>query len=83
MPQKLHVWRLAGCVPAALGLQLTNAEFNILVRWRLGSEIGDNSGVCSLCGSASDIFGDHIVCCQRNGVVRRPAVVYYLSVPRT
>ena len=71
---------LAACPAPALGLQLTNAEFNVLVRWRLGCEIGEECGVCSICGSAANSFGDHLVCCQRNGVIRRHnAIVHYLS----
>ena len=58
-------------------LQLSNAEFNVLVRWRLGCEIG---GGAPLCGVASNSFGDHLVCCAQNGVVRRHnAIAYYLS----
>ena len=34
----------------------------------------------ALCGVASNSFGDHLVCCARNGVVRRHnAITYYLS----
>ena len=76
--QNSGAW-LAVCPSAALGLQLSNAEFNVLVRWRLGCEIG-GGGACPLCGVASNSFGDHLVCCARNGVVRRHnAIAYYLS----
>ena len=60
------------CPSAAAGLRLGNPEFNILCRFRLGCDILPQfARNCALCGAASDVFGDHLLCCQQNGIVRR------------
>ena len=60
------------CPSAAAGLRLGNPEFNIMCRFRLGCDILPQfARNCALCGAASDVFGDHLLCCQQNGIVRR------------
>ena len=54
---------------------LDNADFNLLVKWWLGEKILPASGVtpkCPMCGAGSvDAFGDHLVCCYKNGISKR------------
>ena len=62
-----------GCLFAQMKpLALTNAK--VLTRWRLGSELHTPGElICQLCG-------DHLVCCNRNGMIwRHNAIVSYLS----
>ena len=57
-------------------------EFNVLCRFRLGYEIFPQSvRNCPLCDSVNDVHGDHLLCCQQNGISRRHnAIVDYLPV---
>jgi len=61
---------LCPCVGA--GLCLSNPEFKVLCRWRLGSELISPQGqACPMCGDVLDAFGDHLVCCHKNGLTKR------------
>ena len=61
---------LCPCVGA--GLCLSNPEFKVLCRWRLGSELISPQGqACPMCGNVLDAFGDHLVCCHKNGLTKR------------
>ena len=74
------VW-LNICPSAAAGLRLGNHEFNVLCRFRFGYEIFPQSvRNCPLCGAVNDVYGDHLLCCQQNGISRRhSAIVDYLA----
>ena len=53
---------------------IPDAEFRLLLTWRLGLPIlrtGVTLPGCPLCGEAIDPFGDHFVCCDRNGCTQR------------
>ena len=73
---------LSICPSAAAGLRLGNHEFNVLCRFRFGYEIFPQSvRKCPLCGAVNDVYGDHLLCCQQNGISRRHnAIVDYLPV---
>jgi hypothetical protein len=50
----------------ALGLVLPGAQFQLLLRWRLGLDLHNTMGtVCARCGEAQDRKGDHGVTCRR------------------
>ena len=53
---------------------IPDAEFRLLLTWWLGLPIlrtGVTLPGCPLCGEAIDPFGDHFVCCERNGCTQR------------
>ena len=58
----------------AEGLAIPPHQFQLLLRWHLGLPIVPEShhgAVCPKCQGANDVFGDHAVTCNRNGVWRR------------
>ena len=62
----------AGCflnaIPSkALGLHLSNREFQCCVRYRLGVPVFSSSGPCPACSSPSNCYGDHAIICGYNG----------------
>ena len=59
---------------ASLGTALADGEFRLLCRWWLGLPLlpeGGTPTACPLCHNAVDVFGDHFVTCQRNGLTAR------------
>jgi hypothetical protein len=53
---------------------INDADYRLLLRWWLGLPIlpvGQTLPGCPLCGDAVDPFGDHLVCCEKNGNARR------------
>ena len=72
---------LSVCPAETLGLSMSNAEFKVLTRWRLGSEFHTpGEMICQLCGVTTNLYGDHLVCCNQNGMIRRHnAIVETLS----
>ena len=53
---------------------IPDCEFRLLLRWWLGLAIlptGATLPGCPLCGDALDPYGDHFVCCERNGNTQR------------
>jgi hypothetical protein len=61
------------CPSTQLGLRLSNAEMRVLIKWRLGAHLlqPELQHQCPLCGGSMDCYGDHLVGCPRNGVIRR------------
>ena len=56
------------------GLAIPAHQFQLLLRWHLGLPMvpaSHHGAVCPKCQGANDIFGDHAVTCNRNGVWRR------------
>ena len=57
-----------------MGSSFTGREYRLLLRWHLGvpllvPELGGRP--CPRCGASNDVYGDHLVCCKRNGVTAR------------
>ena len=61
------------CPTEALGLRLQPDEFIILLKWWLGLHLlpPDQYAECSSCGEPLDIFGDHLLCCRKAGLIQR------------
>ena len=56
------------CVPCkALGLHLSNKEFLVSAKYRLGLPIYGSDGTCPSCQSPSDRYGDHAIICAYDG----------------
>jgi hypothetical protein len=58
----------------ALHTDIPDCEMRLLLRWWLGLAIlpeGKTLPGCPLCNDALDPYGDHFVCCERNGSTRR------------
>ena len=58
----------------AMRTDINDADYRLLLRWWLGLPIlpvGQTLPGCPLCGDAVDPFGDHLVCCEKNGNARR------------
>ena len=58
----------------ALRTDISDAEYRLLLRWWLGLPLLPLMKTlpgCPLCGEAVDPFGDHFVCCTKNGNTRR------------
>jgi len=58
----------------AEGLAIPANQFQLLLRWHLGLPIvpaSHHGAVCPRCQGANDIFGDHAVTCNRNGLWSR------------
>jgi hypothetical protein len=54
--------------------EIPDSEFRLLLRWWLGLPVlpvGATLPGCPLCRDALDPFGDHFVCCERNGNTQR------------
>ena len=67
-----HAWLLV--MPSrALRTTLPNEDFRLLLRWWLGCHlvVGADSTPCPRCGDFVDAFGDHFVCCRKNGMTER------------
>jgi hypothetical protein len=65
---------LGVCPSANLGTTIPDGDFRSLCRWWLGLALLPESPAtlkCPLCGAASDIYGDHFVSCQKNGLSAR------------
>ncbi len=57
---------------ATSDLWLSNAEFCVLLRTRLGMPIAAQSKVCNMCNKrTADIFGDHSLSCMTGGLRNR------------
>ena len=67
-----HAWLLVTPCPA-LRTAIPNEDFRHLLRWWLGAPllVGSDATACPLCGEFIDPFGDHIVCCRKNGITER------------
>ena len=53
---------------------ICDPDYRLLLRWWLGLPIlpvGQTLPSCPLCGEPVDAFGDHLVCCDKNGNTRR------------
>ena len=61
------------CPTETLGLRLQPDEFIILLKWWLGLPLlpPDQYAECSSCGEPLDIFGDHLLCCRKAGLIQR------------
>lgn len=57
-----------------MGTLLPSPHFRLLLRWQLGAPLlplGVQLPPCPACGDPIDPFGDHFVCCNHNGAMRR------------
>lgn len=58
----------------ALRTDINDADYRLLLRWWLGLPLlpmGRTLPGCPLCSEPVDPFGDHFVCCDKNGSTRR------------
>ena len=58
----------------ALRTDIQDVDYRVLLRWWLGLPLlptGCTLPGCPMCGEPVDPFGDHFVCCMRNGPSRR------------
>lgn len=58
----------------ALRTDIPDREYRLLLRWWLGVAILPTTAPlpgCTLCGEPVDPFGDHLICCARNGCTRQ------------
>ena len=58
----------------ALRTDIGDVEYRVLLRWWLGLPLlplGRTLPGCPLCGEPVDAYGDHFVCCNKNGISRR------------
>ena len=58
----------------ALGSKVAGPEYRALIRWWLGVPFLSGTEVgapCPLCSEPMDAFGDHLVCCKKNGPWQR------------
>ena len=67
MPTHFGAWLAAPPIPA-LGLHLSNKEFQVNVKYRLWIAVYDQERKCPYCSSGTlDTFGDHAVVCHGRG----------------
>ena len=65
----------------ALGLEISPPIYRILLRWWLGLPLAtpfeghDTSPVCPFCGTSTDSFGDHLLCCNKAEFYTRHQVI--------
>jgi hypothetical protein len=58
----------------ALRTDIEDSDYRLLLRWWMGLPIlptGRTLPACPLCGDPVDAFGDHFVCCEKNGITQR------------
>ena len=58
----------------ALRTDINDVDYRVLLHWWLGLPllpIGCTPPGCPACGEPVDPFGDHFVCCPKNGITRR------------
>jgi hypothetical protein len=58
----------------ALRTDIDDVDYRVLLRWWLGLPLlpmGQTLPGCPLCDEPVDPFGDHFVCCDKNGSTRR------------
>ena len=51
----------------ALGLHMSNKEFQVSLKYHLGLPVFSGEGICPACGKSSDALGDHAVGCGGEG----------------
>ena len=65
----------------ALGLEISPPIYRILLGWWLGLPLAtpfeghDTSPVCPFCGTSTDSFGDHLLCCNKAEFYTRHQVI--------
>jgi hypothetical protein len=62
----------------ALHTIIASEEYSLALKWWLGVPIfpqDEAERTCPGCGKASDVFGDHLLCCARNNYTKRHQAV--------
>lgn len=72
-----HCW-LSPAPGDGMGTKFPSVDYKALLRWWLGRPLlpQEASGLpCPQCAEPMDIFGDHLVCCQKSGLTERHTIL--------